>query len=1037
MFFKEEKLRHRTTEIEEFRYKKKQPISGWMVTEDIEKNEKYPSERNKKTEREFLRNDRWEGRDYYLWITTQLSIPENIKSEQLVLLFDFGRTGGGHNSGFESLLFINNEPYQAVDSNHKEVFIDEQYYGETIEISLRLWSGLEGGGPKILQTHQFKQADIAIFDKEIDEFYYTSTVLLDTLNELEKENDIRAALLNALDESYKLIRWNEYSEKEFSSSIHKANSYLQEKISELPNDSLVTITAIGHTHIDVAWLWRLKHTREKAARSFSTVLRLMEQYPDYIFLQTQPQLYEYIKEDYPEIFKKITERIKKEQWEVEGAMWLEADCNLPSGESFVRQILYGSHFIKNEFGKDTKYLWLPDVFGYSWALPQILRKSGIETFMTTKISWNQYNRMPHDTFIWKGIDGSEILTHFVTTPEIENNMWFYTYNGLLEPKTAKGIYTNYRDKNINPELLLSYGYGDGGGGVNREMLEKRRIIDKMPGLPRMKTGTAGEYFKKLHETFESTDEYVHKWDGELYLEYHRGTYTSQAYVKKNNRKLEILYRELEIIANNYLSFDKMKEVHSKLEEGWKIILRNQFHDIIPGSSIEEVYADNKVEYNQAYEIASQVEKMIFKSIENKPNTWSVFNNNSWVENFTIYIDEQREGIFIDQEKNKLESLKLENGYQVVVNNVEPLSFKEIKFEEKKIDSSITDMKLAKVTDLSVETDNYYIEWNKFGELVSIKDLVNQREVLTEKGRGNYFKLYEDKPMDYDAWDIDLYYVEKFENLKAKKIKVIENNALFTKVEFYYEFGKSNLLQEMILEKDNRNILFKTKVDWKERQQLLKSHFDIDVRSTKATYDIQFGNVERPTHWNTSWDQARFESVAHQWIDYSEADYGVSLLNDCKYGHSVKDQTMTITLLKGAIYPDIEADVGNHEFTYSLLPHSGDYRQAETQKIAWKLNSPAKVIKGSVSAIQKLVVFNSDCVIIDAIKLSENKDSIIVRVHENQGIRGKVKIRLNKEIDKWIETNLIEDHSMFEEQVSPIISCDLNPFEIKTFKLFIK
>ena len=269
----------------------------------------------------------------------------------------------------------------------------------------------------------------------------------------------------------------------------------------------------------------------------------MELYPDYVFLQSQPQLYEYIKSDYPEIYSQIKERVKEGRWEAEGGMWVEADCNITSGESLVRQLLYGTRFLRDEFGVSCKYLWLPDVFGYSWALPQILLKSGIKTFMT-KISWNQYNRMPHDTFWWRGMDGSEILTHFITTPTT-GGAWFYTYNGVITPQTVKGIWDTYRDKDLNKELLLSYGYGDGGGGVNREMLELRRRLNEMPGLPQVLTGRADESFDRLHQTVAETDQYVHTWDGELYLEYHRGTYTSQAYNKRMNRKLELLYRDTE------------------------------------------------------------------------------------------------------------------------------------------------------------------------------------------------------------------------------------------------------------------------------------------------------------------------------------------------------------------------------------------------------------------------------------------------------------------------------------------------------------
>jgi len=274
---------------------------------------------------------------------------------------------------------------------------------------------------------------------------------------------------------------------------------------------------------------------------------MMELFPEYIFLQTQPQLYQYIKEDFPQIYAEIKKRAAEGRWETDGGMWVEADCNLTSGESLTRQILIGSRFIKEEFGKDVEYLWLPDVFGYSWALPQILKKSGIGTFMTTKISWNQYNRMPHDTFRWMGMDGSEVLTHFITTPEpwSEPGSWFYTYNGMLTAKTVKGLWDAYSEKEMNKDLLVSFGYGDGGGGVNRDLLEARRRLDQIPGMPNVKTSTAGAYFRKLKKTVESTEQYVHTWDGELYLEYHRGTYTSQAYNKRMNRKMELLYRQAE------------------------------------------------------------------------------------------------------------------------------------------------------------------------------------------------------------------------------------------------------------------------------------------------------------------------------------------------------------------------------------------------------------------------------------------------------------------------------------------------------------
>lgn len=401
-----------------------------------------------------------------------------------------------------------------MDSNHQEVFLEDGAAGRELDFTFRLWSGLNGDGQLIPQEHKIKRAELAYLDESADNLYYTGRAALGTIKQLPDSQIQKHELLADLNKAFNLLDWSRPGSAAFYASVQEAESSLLADLSRLEQEHPVTVTAIGHTHIDVAWLWRLTHTREKAARSFSTVLRLMKEFPEYIFLQTQPQLYAYIKQDYPEIYQEIKQRVEEGRWEAGGAMWLEADCNLTSGESLVRQILYGTKFFREEFGVDCKYLWLPDVFGYSWALPQILRKSGIDTFMTTKISWSQYNRMPHDTFQWRGIDGSEVLTHFITTPEgPESGAWYYTYNGLIEPFSVQGIWEQYRDKNLNRELLLSYGYGDGGGGVNREMLEMRRRLDSMPGLPQVKTGRAAEYFERLHETIDATEEYVHTWDG--------------------------------------------------------------------------------------------------------------------------------------------------------------------------------------------------------------------------------------------------------------------------------------------------------------------------------------------------------------------------------------------------------------------------------------------------------------------------------------------------------------------------------------------
>ena len=674
MFLTDRKLERRVNEVREYCYRDVKPLEKFLVCEDKQGvvNPVVPTDFTNWDTMNVGEN--WSGRDKYLWLHKEITIPAEWKGKRAVGIFDFGNTGAGNNSGFEAMCYINEKPYQGVDINHKEVFFPEELYGKTFRLTFRLWSGLEGGGVPRPQEHKIARADLAWLDEKTDDLYYLGMLVWDTIRELNDSDPIKHNLRNALDEACHCIDWSYPASDEFYKSVHEADDLLNQKIDAMDKNSLVQVKCVGHTHIDVAWLWRLKHTHEKISRSFSTVLRMMEMFPEYIFLQTQPQLYEYIKQDFPEIYEEMKKRIEEGRWEVDGGMWVEADCNLTSGESLTRQILIGSKFIKDEFGKDVEYLWLPDVFGYSWALPQILKKSGIDMFMTTKISWNQFNRMPHDTFHWKGIDGSEVLTHFITTPEPWNEpgSWFYTYNGLLTAKTVKGVWEAYSEKDMNKELLISYGYGDGGGGVNRDLLERRRRIDKIPGLPSLKTSTAREYFRSLKETVKNTDNYVHTWDGELYLEYHRGTYTSQGYNKRMNRKMELMYRLAEFmtamqgIKQNCFSNAKQE----KLSEGWKLILTNQFHDIIPGSSIHEVYEDSRKDYAKIQDIAqSVIDSYANEIVENKSDTFTVYNASGWKLDETICLSGEKNGVFTDENGNILTSQVANGNTYIKVKNV--------------------------------------------------------------------------------------------------------------------------------------------------------------------------------------------------------------------------------------------------------------------------------------------------------------------------------------------------------------------------------
>lgn len=1040
MLFTEKKLEARLRELSETRYREAIPLMTFSATED-ESGANGARPPGTPASFEIKTGETWRGRDRYVWLARSVEIPGEWAGKTVLGRFDFGETGGGGNSGFESLFYWNGTPYQGVDSNHQEVFLPEDAAGATGRMDIRLWSGLEGGGPPTEQKHTINRAEICWLDEKIDDFYYTGRAVLETVQTLDGGHPARALLLRALDRAFLLVDWSQPGLDAYCQSVHQAREQLKAELDGIEKDSPVTVTCVGHTHIDVAWLWRLKHTREKCARSFSTVLRLMERFPDYVFLQTQPQLYAYIKQDYPELYEQIRERIREGRWEIGGGMWLEADCNLTSGESLVRQFLFGTRFMREEFGVESTYLWLPDVFGYSWALPQILKKSGFDTFMTTKISWNQFNRMPHDTFKWRGIDGSEVVTHFITTPDDweEANSFFYTYNGLVTPETVKGAWEAYQDKEVNQELLLSYGYGDGGGGVNREMLEMRRRLDELPGLPNVKTGRADEYFQRLVKTVEESDRYVHVWDGELYLEYHRGTYTSQAYNKKMNRKLELLYRETEWLhaLAATITKDWSNYPQAALNEGWTILLRNQFHDIIPGSSIAEVYEDSREEYGEALLLATKAWEDGARSIvTNKTEGGlTVLNSSPWERNDLIVLDEAAApagSLWHDHEGRQLQAQLTDRRWLIQAPQVPSLGLTGIHYTADGGEQQNAAEVPFHIHGRLLETPHYEIEWNEAGQLTRIFDLDHRRDVLAAEARANVLQIFEDKPLHFEAWDVDIFYQEKMKEVTGLvSAELVESGPLAATVAFQWRYAGSVINQRMTVYAGSRRIDFRTEINWQEHQQLLKVAFPVDVRSTEATYDIQFGNVKRPTHWNTSWDWARFESVGHQWADLSERGYGVSLLNDCKYGYDIKDNVLRLTLLKSAIHPDPNADIGDHSFTYSLFPHTGDWYAGGTVQEAWALNNPLTVTaEAAVEQPASLFTLSAPNVMVDAVKKTEDGEGLLLRVHEFAGVRTSVRLGSDYGITSLQECDLMERPLGNAAQSVPVF--ELKPYEIKTF-----
>lgn len=1035
MFFTREKLQSRVNELSYKRYFGHACIAPFESMEgELPEDENYKRVPEKIEGGEFNINDFFIGRNRYLWLEKEVTLLEKKDGCEVVGLFNFGNTGHGGNNGFESLLYVNDKPYQGVDTNHGEVVFQDMA-GEKINLKFMLWTGLEGGGPHVDFYHRCQQADVAYLHKKADELYYFGRAILGSLEWMEPDSEHYEHLLAALDRALRFVDWDG---EDFYPSIDKAHEVLMSELDKLEKHTNITVNTIGHTHIDVAWLWRLKHTREKTQRSFATVLRLMEQYDEYVFLQTQPQLYKYIKEDCPEMYEKIKEKVAEGKWEAAGGMWVEADCNLSSGEALVRQLLHGTRFYEEEFGQKCEYLWLPDVFGYSWALPQILKQCEIDTFMTTKISWNQYNTIPDDLFKWKGIDGTEILTYFVDTPEVGHTPQhrFSTYNGLMTPHAVIGNWKKFKNKDLTQNTLLSYGYGDGGGGVNREMLEMRRALDKLPGVPNVKTQKAGDFFKKIHSDVDNTDRYVHTWDGELYLEYHRGTYTTQGYNKKMNRYLENKIAQVEWLSSvaYILGGDYAQQ---QLHDAWEYVLLHQFHDIIPGSSIREVYEDSHVNYEKAEAQTDEAKAVAFDTLlDDKAHTYSVYSTNSFGGKELVLVPETEDGYFVDDNGNVLEAQKTAGGYEVLV-EVKPFAAVVITFRaEKNVHSDVAEKGCAfALSGNSLETPIYTIVWNENGQLTRIYDKEAGREVLRPGQEGNVLELFEDKPMANDAWDIDIYYTEKMTKVNVVKApELIECGNLKAVVRFEYSYHKSTFSQDMIVYADSRRIDFKTHADWQEDHKLLKVAFYTDIRSTKATYDIQFGHAERPTHWNNSWDWAKFEVCGHKWADLSETGYGVSLLNDSKYGHNIKDNVIKLSLLRAPKHPDTDADMEEHDFTYSLYPHMNAVTEGGTIEAANQLNLPAQVVKGAFADTRSIVKVSDSSVQIDVVKKAEDEDCLIVRTHECRGGRITVELSSDYPVKQIVPCNLIE-HNTGDAVDGASIELVYKPFEIKTFKLY--
>jgi len=713
-------------------------------------------------------------------------------------------------------------------------------------------------------------------------------------------------------------------------------------------------------------------------------------------------------------------------------MWLEADCNLTSGESLVRQFVHGKRFFKEEFGVDNRILWLPDVFGYSGALPQIMKKCGIDYFMTTKLAWNQFNKIPYDTMMWRGIDGTEVLTHLITTLGVHQPIkdYFTTYNGMLHPDAIMGGWTRYQNKNINNDILISYGYGDGGGGPTREMLETSVRMEKgVKGIPKVRQEFARTYFDELKERVEGNKR-LPVWEGELYFEYHRGTLTSMARNKRSNRKSELGLMDLELLG--VLSADGVAYPVKELDQMWKLVLLNQFHDILPGSSIEEVYEVTKAEYAQ---LAAQLDEMTCertKAIAGEGDAITIFNTTGKIRNDVVNLGDMDAAAIADSNGTIWPVQKTADGSVAYVENLPSKGYQSFV----PADTSDAASPFILHGDHELETPFYRIRLDAQGMFTSIYDKENDREVIQEGQRANLMRMYEDKPIYFDNWDIDIFYTEKFWDIdNVERMEWTELGPVRAALEITRKASNSTISQKILFYAKSRRIDFVTHADWKEHQTLLKVHFPVAVHTDEATFDVQFGNLTRKTHQNTSWDVARFESCGQKWMDLSEGHYGVSLLNDCKYGHSVKDSNMALTLIKSGIEPNPVTDQEEHTFTYAIYPHAENWRAAGTVEEAYKLNQPLLTERNTKAGLDYSFA-SVDCanVILETVKQAEDGNGIILRMYESENAFTKAKLTVHKEFSQAQICNLLEEPERMAAADGNVIDVQLKPYEVVTVKI---
>ena len=993
------------------------------------------------------------------WFRCRATVPAEWRGREVTALVLLkpqplpGYNGMRDGEGFtaEGLVYEDGIPARALNVNRADVPVAlKAKGGEVVEFYIEGGANASNSdylGANGLPTFEgpplFKlsKAELACVNPDAYALWMDATTALDTLLALPEGSPRRGQLLFALNQMADFI------DREDPATFPEARDLLREVMSLKNGPTTHEVSAVGHAHIDTAWLWPLRETVRKCARTFSTALRYIEKYPEYVFVCSQAQQYEWMKRHYPTIHADIKKAVKSGQWEPVGSMWIEADCNIPSGEALVRQIVYGKRYFKEELGFDCKNMWIPDVFGYAASFPQIMKKAGIEYFLTQKISWSQFNKFPHHTFIWKGIDGTEIFTHF---PPAD------TYNAAMKPKELIESAVRFRDNDRANRSLYVYGYGDGGGGPSIEMLERSRRMKDLEGVPKVTMERVDAFFPKA----EADAKDLPMWFGELYLELHRGTLTTQGRNKRGNRKGEYLLRDAEFLAgldvkgvqhqldstattrqvppqDVYDTTEYGAGLEQLLTRAWKLLLLNQFHDIIPGSSITWVYRDSDRDYANIMQLGGQVRDAGLETLGHGIDTAGMLAPVALVNTLGFA---RREVVTLPSGQEALVEVPAA-GYQVGETAV---------LENTPLPEGLLPVSVAAAPDGGFVLKNGILDVlvGVDGLLHRVTDIRAGREALAPGQKGNLLQLHSDYPNNWDAWDVDIHYRNTFKNWEeVTELSVESAGPLRCALRLVKKTAKSTLTQSIVMTAGSARLDFVTEVDWHEKKRLLKVAFPLNIHTTRAWYEIQYGHLDRPTHQNTTWDEARFEVCGQKWGALQETGYGVALMNDCKYGYDALGNTLRLSLLRSPVNPDPHADEGRHEFTYSLFPYQGDLYLGQVIEEAYRLNVPllqkaltpaaaggveSNAISGTVE--KSYFSFDRPGVILEVVKPADDGHGIIVRFYEAYGARGPITLQTALPVKKATLANLLEEDEHTLDFQDGKFTVNIKPFEIVTVRL---